>query len=81
MRPHRAGRAAHAYALSYDNLHKRPRTETRALFRLLRDYLKGELPTILENNIRFITIGEVEEFPKYLRERIALTTDESARKK
>ena len=66
------------YALSHDNLRRRPQREIRALFRLLDRYLRRELPTILENNIRFQTIGEIEEFPKGLRRRIAITVDESA---
>ena len=66
------------YALSYDNLHKRPRTEIRALFRLLDRYLQNELPTIMKNDIRFRTIGEIEEFPAHLRNRIAGMTETSA---
>jgi undecaprenyl diphosphate synthase len=66
------------YALSYDNLHKRPKTEIRGLFRLLDRYLKGELPTIMKNNIRFKAIGETEEFPASLQKRIADTTAASA---
>ncbi len=66
------------YALSYDNLHKRPKGEIRGLFKLLERYLVGELPTIMKNNIRFKAIGETEEFPDSLRERIDITTKTSA---
>jgi len=66
------------YALSHDNLRKRPKLEVRGLFRLLDHYLRDELPTILANNIRFATIGEIEEFPASLRKRIAATALASA---
>ncbi len=66
------------YALSYDNLHKRPQTEIRGLFRLLDRYLRDELSTIMENRIRFAVIGETEEFPASLRKRIATTVQTSA---
>ena len=66
------------YALSYDNYHKRPRREIRALFRLFSKYLREELPTVMEKNIRFTTIGEIEEFPQKLQEQIAHTVNQSA---
>ena len=66
------------YALSYDNFHKRPRMEVRALFRLFRKYLRDELPTIMKNNIRVRTIGEIDEFPNSLRKQIAKVVSESS---
>ncbi|KPL01879.1 MAG: hypothetical protein AMK75_03635 [Planctomycetes bacterium SM23_65] len=66
------------YALSYDNYHKRPRSEIRALFRLFSRYLREELPTVMEKNIRFTTIGEIEEFPRKLQEQIAHAVNQSA---
>ena len=66
------------YALSYDNYHKRPKREIRALFRLFSKYLRDELPTVMEKNIRFTTIGEIEEFPRKLQEQIARTVNQSA---
>ena len=66
------------YALSYDNLHKRPRDEIRALFRLLGKSLREELHTIMENDIRYTVIGETEGFPKHLQKEIARTIEKSA---
>jgi len=66
------------YALSHDNYHKRPRSEIRALFRLFRKYLRDELPTIMEKNLRFVTIGEIEAFPRKLQDEIAHAVNESA---
>lgn len=66
------------YALSYDNLHKRPGGEIRALLNLLGKSLRDELHTLMENDIRFTVIGETEEFPKRLRKEIARSIEESA---
>ena len=44
-------RALTLYAFSVENW-KRPRHEVETLWRLLRFYLKRELPNLMENNIR-----------------------------
>jgi len=66
------------YGLSYDNRLKRPKSEVAALYQILRKYLRKELPVLLENNIRFRTIGEIEAFPKYLQREIARAVAASA---
>jgi undecaprenyl diphosphate synthase len=48
------------YAFSVENW-KRPRSEVRTLMRLLRDYIGRELDAIQRNNIRFQTIGRIQE--------------------
>src|SRR5438552_17807217 len=40
------------YAFSTENWQRRPRTEVGFLMRLLRQYLKQELPTPPKNNVR-----------------------------
>ena len=50
------------YAFSTENW-KRPRTEVQALMRLLRRFLKAELPEMLQNNIRLHVIGRTERLP------------------
>src|ERR1051325_11566091 len=45
------------YAFSNENWQRRPRTEVGFLMRLLRQYLKQELPTLQKNNIRLDYIG------------------------
>ncbi|MBI3681609.1 MAG: isoprenyl transferase [Acidobacteria bacterium] len=50
------------YAFSVENW-KRPRTEVETLWRLLRYYLKIELPRLLRNNIRLNVIGRIEALP------------------
>ncbi|MCE9618884.1 MAG: di-trans,poly-cis-decaprenylcistransferase [Planctomycetes bacterium] len=47
------------YSFSSENW-KRPQAEIAALMQLLREHLKGELPTMLTNNIRFRRIGRRE---------------------
>src|SRR6476469_1690890 len=51
------------YAFSMENW-KRPRTEVNTLMTLLKRYLRLELETLLQNNIRFRVIGRVDELPR-----------------
>jgi undecaprenyl diphosphate synthase len=51
------------YAFSEENW-KRPRYEIDALMRILKRFLKSELNEMLENGIRFQTIGNTEKLPK-----------------
>jgi undecaprenyl diphosphate synthase len=48
------------YAFSVENW-KRPRAEVNTLMMLLKRYIRLELETLLQNNIRFKVIGRVEE--------------------
>src|SRR5437016_9534736 len=48
------------YAFSVENW-KRPRAEVETLWRLLRFYLKKELPELQQNAIRLQAIGRLEE--------------------
>lgn len=50
------------YAFSVENW-KRPRTEVETLWRLLRYYLKVEIPRLARNNIRLNVIGRIESLP------------------
>ena len=47
------------YAFSVENW-KRPRFEVATLMMLLKEYLRKELATLMDNNIRFTAIGRVE---------------------
>ncbi len=58
------------YAFSLENW-RRPQTEVDFLMRLLRDYLKRELPAIHKNNIRMVFIGRQAELPEGVRKDIA----------
>ncbi len=65
------------YAFSSENW-KRPQAEVDLLMRLLQRFLVAERPTILENNIRFRTIGRIEKLPAAVRKEIAETARLSA---
>lgn len=51
------------YAFSIENW-KRPRSETKLLMALLREYLKKEIGELNKHNIRLAAIGRVGELPK-----------------
>jgi undecaprenyl diphosphate synthase len=50
------------YAFSTENW-QRPKAEVEGLMRLLRKFLKAELPEMLQNNIRLHVIGCIENLP------------------
>jgi len=57
------------YAFSRENW-KRPRAEVTTLMSLLQEYLKKELKTLLDNNIRFKVIGRIEDLPASARKEL-----------
>jgi undecaprenyl diphosphate synthase len=57
------------YAFSVENW-KRPRHEVEALWRLLRHYLRRELPTLLEHDIQLVAIGRVESLPEVVQQEL-----------
>jgi undecaprenyl diphosphate synthase len=67
------------YAFSVENWQKRPRTEVEFLMRLLRHYLKSELPTLMKNNIRLEYIGRERELAPSVRARMAQAREETSR--
>jgi undecaprenyl diphosphate synthase len=58
------------YAFSMENW-RRPRAEIDFLMRLLRQYLRKELPVIHRNNIRLQIIGRTEQLPEEVRADVA----------
>ena len=58
------------YAFSLENW-RRPQAEVDFLMRLLREYLKREMPSIHKNNIRFLVIGRSAELPDAVRHDLA----------
>jgi undecaprenyl diphosphate synthase len=54
------------YAFSMENW-RRPKAEIDFLMRLLREYLRKELPTINRNNIRMLVIGRSDQLPQEVR--------------
>ena len=57
------------YAFSIENW-KRPRTEITMLMRLLKEFLNGELSTLMDNNIKFNTIGRTEELAPSIQQEL-----------
>jgi undecaprenyl diphosphate synthase len=51
------------YAFSVENW-KRPKTEVDVLMKLLKQYLRLELSTLMRNDIRFQVLGRIQELPK-----------------
>ncbi len=57
------------YAFSVENW-KRPRAEVDTLWRLLRIYLRREIPEMIENNIRFHAVGRLDALPKPIQDEL-----------
>jgi undecaprenyl diphosphate synthase len=57
------------YAFSLENW-RRPEAEVDFLMRLLREYLKREMPSIHKNNIQFVVIGRSAQLPESVRKDI-----------
>lgn len=66
------------YAFSVENW-KRPRYEVATLMMLLKDYLRKELSTLMENNIRFMPIGRVEGLDPSVQRELRYAENETAK--
>jgi undecaprenyl diphosphate synthase len=66
------------YAFSAENW-KRPRAEVDTLWRLMRVYLRRELPEILSNGLRFTCMGRLDGLPPQVREELQNAIDATAR--
>src|SRR5450432_3201340 len=62
------------YAFSLENW-KRPRAEVETLWRLLRYYLKQELPDLQKNDIRLAAIGRLDALPPQVRRELDSAVD------
>jgi len=67
------------YAFSEENWKKRPKSEVDFLMRLLSRYLKAELPTLNNNNVRLEYIGRQHELPKDVQERMEWARQNTAK--
>jgi undecaprenyl diphosphate synthase len=65
------------YAFSTENW-KRPKLEVEFLMKLLETYLKRELPTYIDNNIRFEPIGDLSTFSSSLQKTISTIQESTA---
>ena len=57
------------YAFSAENW-KRPRTEVEMLWRLLRVYLRRELPELTRNGVRFTCMGRLDGLSEHVRQEL-----------
>jgi undecaprenyl diphosphate synthase len=62
------------YAFSIENW-KRPRAEVETLWRLLRFYLRQELPDLQKNDIRLQAIGRLDALPPQVRRELDAAVD------
>jgi undecaprenyl diphosphate synthase len=62
------------YAFSIENW-KRPRHEVETLWRLLRYYLRQELPDLQKNDIRLQAIGRLDSLPPQVRRELESAVD------
>src|SRR3984893_13818200 len=65
------------YAFSVENW-KRPRAEVDTLWRLLRLYLRRELPEIMGNGIRFTCMGRLDGLPPQVRSELEAAVEATA---
>ncbi|HUA21229.1 MAG TPA: isoprenyl transferase [Bryobacteraceae bacterium] len=70
-------RALTLYAFSAENW-KRPRAEVDTLWRLMRLYLRRELPEILGNGIRLNSMGRLDGLPFQVREELESAIEATA---
>jgi undecaprenyl diphosphate synthase len=65
------------YAFSVENW-KRPRAEVETLWRLLRYYLRQELPDLQKNDIRLQAIGRVDALPSEVQRELMSAVEATA---
>jgi undecaprenyl diphosphate synthase len=65
------------YAFSVENW-KRPRHEVEGLWRLLRYYLRRELPDLMRNDIQLVAIGRLELLPTPVQSELQFVADKTA---
>jgi undecaprenyl diphosphate synthase len=65
------------YAFSVENW-KRPRAEVETLWRLLRFYLRQELPDLQKNDVRLQAIGRLEALPEPVRRELEFGVEATA---
>jgi undecaprenyl diphosphate synthase len=66
------------YAFSVENW-KRPRYEVATLMMLLKEYLRKELATLMDNNIRFAPIGRVDGLDPSVQRELRFAQEETSK--
>jgi len=65
------------YAFSVENW-KRPRFEVSTLMMLLKEYIRKEIDTLMENNIRFVPIGRISGLDRSVQKELAWAEERTA---
>jgi undecaprenyl diphosphate synthase len=65
------------YAFSVENW-KRPRLEVEGLWRLLRYYLRKELPKMMRNGVQLMAIGRIEALPEAVQSELQDVIEKTA---
>jgi undecaprenyl diphosphate synthase len=65
------------YAFSSENW-KRPATEVTGLMSILKKFLQSELPRMLKNDIRLVSIGDRSKLPDGVRQTLESTIESTA---
>ncbi len=65
------------YAFSVENW-KRPRHEIEGLWRLLRFYLRRELPNLMKNDVQLVAIGRLEALPSQVQQELQAVMNKTA---
>ena len=65
------------YAFSVENW-KRPRHEVEGLWRLLRYYLRREMPRLMQNEIRLVAIGRLDDLPPEVSRELVAAMEKTA---
>jgi undecaprenyl diphosphate synthase len=66
------------YAFSVENW-KRPRHEVEGLWRLLRYYLRREMPRLMQNEIQLVAIGRLDSLPPEVRRELLAGMEKTAK--
>jgi len=66
------------YAFSTENW-QRPSTEVRFLMRLLRDTIRSELDELMENNVKLLAVGRLQDLPQAAQEELARAMELTSR--
>ncbi|HET6248491.1 MAG TPA: isoprenyl transferase [Tepidisphaeraceae bacterium] len=64
------------YSFSLENW-KRPMDEVSFLMQMYVEYLRQELPTMMENNIRFRQIGRLDNLPQSVLDQVEMALEET----
>ena len=64
------------YAFSLENW-KRPKAEVETLWRLLRVYLRKEVPSLIENGVRLQALGRLDHLPDSVRRDLDSAVEET----